>query len=156
MSRHYLVPVKDTDDADKALARIPEVLEKGDELMLLVISEVPEGELIGSQPPPTVMDPLATTGGVATGGRVGGDQPVFLGREEIMESRRQELRIALNPRIAQLNEQGYTARMEAMFSDEPGETIRDYAGDLGIKDILVTSDFHADLDSTTRDTVRTL
>ena len=156
MSKQYLIPVKDTDDAQSAITRVPSVVEKGDEVVVLIVSEIPDAELVGSKPPPHVMDPLATTGGTASEPRAGADQPEFIGREELMNMRGQELREALSSQIASLHDQGYEARVEAVFSDEPGSTIRDVAGDLNVADVYVTREFRSDLDSETQAVVKTL
>ena len=44
MSKQYLIPVKDTEDANNAIARVPGVADQGDEVVVLIVSEVPEGE----------------------------------------------------------------------------------------------------------------
>ncbi len=97
MAKQYLIPVKDVDDANRAIARVPEIADEGDEVVVLVVSEVPEAELVGSKPPPTVVDPLANSGGVSSAPRAADDVPQFIGREELMEMKGQELCEALNP-----------------------------------------------------------
>ena len=154
MSKQYLIPVKDTEDANNAIARVPGVADQGDEVVVLIVSEVPEGEYIGDSPPAQVLDPLATTGGVSSEPRAAHDQPEFLSREAIMEMRGRELCEALNPQIAALHDRGYAARVEAVFSDDPGLTIRDYAGDLNVTDVYMTPDFKSDLDSESQELVK--
>jgi hypothetical protein len=156
MTRQYLIPVKDIQDANKAIAHIPEVATQGDEVVVLVISDVPQAELVGSKPPPTVMDPLANSGGVSSAPRAADDVPQFIGREEFMEIKRRELLDALNPQIARLHELGYDARVETVFSDEPGETIRDAAGDLTVADIYITEEYRSDLDEQIQEVVKVL
>lgn len=156
MSKQYLIPVKDLKDAKNAIDRVPEFAEQGDEVVVLVVSEVPEGEYIGDVPPAQVLDPLATTGGVSSEPRAAHDQPVFLSREEIMETRGRELCEAIQPQIAALHDRGYEARVDAVFSDDPGPTIRDYAGDLKVNGVYVTRDFQSDLDSETQEVVKAL
>ncbi len=156
MSKQYLIPVKDLEDGRRAIGRVADFASEGDEIVLLIISEVPEAELVGMKPPATVTDPLATTGGVSSAPRAADDQPVFIGREELMETRGQELCDALNPEIARLHELGYKARVEAMFSDDPGETIRDYAGDLDVDDVYITEEFREDLDAETQEVVKAI
>ena len=156
MSKQYLIPVKDVEDANDAIARLSGIAERGDNIVVLVISEIPESERIGSRPPEQVMDPLATTGGVAWAPTAAHDRPEFLGREEIMEAKGQELREALDPMIARLHEQGYEARVDAVFSDEPGNTIRDVAGDLNVTDVYVTESFRSKLDDETKEVVKAL
>lgn len=156
MSRQYLIPVKDTDDAKKALTRLPEVMERDDEVVVLIVSDIPEGEMTGSAPPPTVLDPLATTGGTAAAGRAASDQPVFLGREEMMEIRGREMQEAMQPYISSLHDRGYRARAEAVFTDDAGATIRDVASDLAVTDVYITEDFRSDLDSETQERVKAL
>ena len=156
MSKQYLIPVKDTEDANTAIARVPEIAQQGDEVVILIVSEVPSGEYIGDAPPAQVLDPLATTGGVSSEPRAAHDQPEFLGREAIMEIRGRELCEALNPQIAALHDRGYEARVDAVFSDEPGPTIRDYAGDLNVSDVYMTREFQSDLDSETQELVKAL
>lgn len=156
MSKQYLIPVKDTEDANNAIARIPDIATEGDEVVVLVISEVPEGEYVGDEPPRQVLDPLATTGGVSSEPRAAHDRPVFLSREEIMETRGRELCEAIQPQIAALHDRGYGARVDAVFSDDPGLTIRDYAGDLNVAGVYMTREFQSDLDSETQEVVKAL
>jgi hypothetical protein len=156
MGKQLLLPVKDPEDAGKAIARVQDIAQPGDEVVVLVVSEVPEGEYVGDRPPAQVLDPLATTGGVSSEPRAAHDQPVFMSREEIMEVKGQELREALNPQIAALHDRGYAARVDAVFSDDPDATIRDYAQDLDVTDIYTTAEFHEQLDKETRELVRAL
>jgi hypothetical protein len=156
MGKQYLIPVKDTDDANKAIARIPQIAEQGDEVVVLIVSDVPEGELTGSAPAPTVIDPMLTTGGTTSEPRAADDIPTFLGRDEIMEMKHRELCEALDPQIAGLHDRGYSARVDAVFSDEPGATIRDYASDLNVTDVYLTPEFRSDLDEETQELVKAL
>jgi hypothetical protein len=156
MGKQYLIPVKDLADAHRAIGRVPDIAEKGDEIVLLMISEIPEPELIGSGPPETVLDPLKNSGGVSSAPRAADDVPEFIGREELMDSQGEELREAMNPEIARLHELGYQARVETMFSDKPGDTIRDYAGDLQVNDVYITKEFRDDLDKETQEVVKTI
>jgi hypothetical protein len=156
MTRQFLIPARDAEDASEAIARVPSIAREGDELVVLIVSKVPEGERVDSRPPGQVMDPLATTGGVSSEPRAAHDRPVMISREEIMEIKGREMVEALHPRIADLHDRGYGARVEAIFSDEPGAAIRDYAGDLNVTDVYLTSDFKEDLDDETQELVRTL
>jgi hypothetical protein len=150
MSKEYLIAVRDTDDAGEAISRVPSFAEPGDELVVLIVSEVPEAEIVGSRPPLQVLDPLATTGGVSSEPRAAWDRPVAMNSEELMEIRGRELCEAVDPKIASLHDLGYEARVEAVFGDEPGEAIRDYAGALNVREIYVTKAFYEDLDEDTR------
>ena len=156
MARQYLIPAKSVDDATNAISQVPSTAEAGDEIVVLIISEVPEGELTGSRPPATVLDPLATTGGVSSEPRAGADRPQFLGREEIMEIKSREILEALNPQLERLHDQGFGARGETMFSDEPGPVIIDYAGDIDANSVVVTPEFYSELDAETQKAVRSL
>jgi hypothetical protein len=156
MTRQFLIPARDTEDAGNALSRVPSFAEQGDEVVVLIVSKVPEGEQIDSSPPAQVMDPLATTGGVSSEPRAAGDRPVMIGREELMELRGREASEVLHPRIADLHKQGYGARVITIFSDDPGPAIRDYAGDINVTDVYLTPEFKAELDDETQELVRTL
>lgn len=154
MTRQFLIPAKDLEDAQNVIDRIPSFAEQGDDLVVLIVSEVPEGERIEGRPPAQVLDPLATTGGVSSEPRAAHDRPVMIGREEIMEIRGRELVESLHPRIAELHDHGYGARAEAIFSDDPGPAIRNYAEDLNVTDVYVTPEFRKELDSETQELVR--
>ena len=154
MTRRFLIPARDAEDAQNVIARVPNFAEQGDDLVILIVSRVPEGERIRGRPPAQVLDPLATTGGMSSEPRAAHDRPVMIGREEIMEIQGRELVESLHPRIAELHDRGYSARVETIFSDEPGPAIRDYAEDLNVTDVYVTSEFREDLDSETRELVR--
>lgn len=156
MAGRYLIPAKDVGDAREAISMALRFAESGDEFVVLVISDVPAGELIGSEPPATVLDPLATTGGVASSGRAGSDTPEFVGREELMEMEGREIIEAIQPHIAALHQQGFEARGQAVFSDNAGATIRDVARDISATDVLVTRDFHEELDADTQELVKAL
>jgi hypothetical protein len=156
MDREFLIAVKDTEDAGKAIARVPSIAEPGDEIVVLVISEVPESEIVAERPPTQVLDPLATTGGVSSEPRAAWDRPVAISSEELMEMKDRELHEAIDPKIASLHELGFDARVEAVFGDDPGPTIRDYAGDLNVRDVYVTRTFYDDLDEETQSQVSTL
>jgi hypothetical protein len=150
MSKEFLIPVRDTEDASEALARVPSFADAGDEIVVLIVSEVLGGEIVGSRPPSQVLDPLATTGGVSSEPRAAWDRPVAISSEEMMEMKGRELCEALDSKIAGLHELGYEARAEAVFNDDPGDAIRDYAGDLSVRDIYLTRAFYEDLDEETQ------
>ena len=156
MNRRYLIPTRSIDDAENALARLPAVMEQGDEVVAIIASDVPEAELIGSRPSARVIDPLAITGGVSSEPRATADRPVFIGREEIMDLRGRELCDALRPKIAGLLERAYSARVEALFSHDPDVTILDYATDLRATGIYVTPEFLEALDEGTWGSVQVL
>jgi hypothetical protein len=156
MHKQYLIPADSIQDAGNALDHLPSGFKPGDEVVVLIVSEVPEGELVGSRPPVTVLDPLATTGGVSSEPRAVADQPEFIGREEIMEIRGRELCEAVQPRLAALHDRGYGARVDAVFSDDPDATILDYAGDLRADAVYVTPEFAAKLDEATRESASEL
>jgi hypothetical protein len=156
MNKQYLFPVNSSEDAGNAIEHLPSEVKPGDEVVVLIVSEVPEAELIGSRPPSTVEDPLATTGGVSSEPRAADDQPVFIGREEIMEVKGRELCDAVQPKIASLHDRGLGARVEAVFSDNPDATILDYAADLRPDAVFMTPEFAGRLEEATRGTVRTL
>ena len=154
MSRQFLIPVRDTDDARSAIARVASIAEAGDEIVVLIVSTVPEGEIVDSRPPSQVLDPLATTGGVSSEPRAAHDRPVMMNREELMEIKGREMCDALSSEIASLHDRGFEGRVEALFSDEAGPTIRDYANDLGVTEICATREFREDLDAETREAVK--
>jgi hypothetical protein len=146
MSRQVLIPTQSIDDADQAVQYVGAVASPGDQVVLLVVAPVPEAEFIGTAPPPIAADATVQTTGYAAP-RAPDDMPVFVGSEDLMSRRQQEFRDVLAPRLQQLHEKGYDARLDVMFSDSPAATIRDAAGDLDTPDVYVTSDFYSHLET---------
>lgn len=142
MSKQLLIPARNVEDADDAIRSIPNVAERGDEVVVLIVAEVPDAELVGTEPPPVITEPFAGGGTGFQAPRAPSDQPVFVSSERLMELKGREMCEALSGRIEGLHNAGFEARVEAMFSDTPAETIRDLAGDLDTRDVYVTGDFY--------------
>jgi hypothetical protein len=145
MSKQLLVPVRSVEDAREALPRVEAIAESGDEIVVLVISDIPEREMVGSEPSPATMEPLAHAGTGFSTPAPASDVPVFMESEEIIEKQGQAIVNTLADDIARLHDRGYNARVEAVFSESPAATIKDTAGDLSTREVYVTSSFYEEI-----------
>lgn len=146
MSKQILIPARSVEEAKEALPRIGDIAEGGDSVVLLIIAEIPERELVGSEPSPAAIEPLAHAGTGFSTPAPASDVPVFADSDELMDERAQEIQDQLADSVAALTDQGYDSRVQVVFSDSPDSTIRDAASDLGTSEVYVTSDFHSSLD----------
>jgi hypothetical protein len=140
MSNQLLIPVQDVHDADHAIRRIPHVAQPGDTVVILAVSRIPEAEVLDTHQPTSGPIDMPQMGYQATTSP--DDAPSFISSEELMEMKGQEICESLQSRIGRLHEGGYDARVDAVFSDKPAQTIREYAADLESTAVYVTSSFH--------------
>ena len=133
-----LVPVDGIEDAEAAIRGLPNVLEPGDEVVLLAVSEEPDEELIGSRPADVIPgNPYIGPAG-ATAPVQPNDVPVFLSSDEIMERDGRDLKEALEARAASLRALGMDVRVDSVFSDKRADAVRNYARDIDPTNIAVT------------------
>jgi hypothetical protein len=145
MTMRVLVPVDGIEDAEAAIRGLPNVLEPGDEVVLLAVAEEPDAELIGSQPGEVIPgNPYIGAAGSLAPVQPN-DVPVFMSSEEIIEREGRELREALESRASSLRALGMEVRVDSFFSDERAEAILSYARNIEPTNIAATQHTYDDM-----------
>lgn len=128
MARRVLVPLDRSKGAEEALKVLPEVCEKGDEIILLSIAEPDRETQVGMRP-----GRIIRGGGMGSpGGSVGGftrpDMPVYAETsDQAIQRALDELQTYLSPKATALEEQGFSVDMAFEISSNPAEAIVEVA-----------------------------
>jgi nucleotide-binding universal stress UspA family protein len=128
MARCVLVPLDRSKGGEGALKVLPEVCEKGDEIILLSIAE-PERELQTGVRPGRII----RGGGMGSaGGTVSGftrpDMPIYgETADQALQHQLDELETYMTPKARELGEQGFVVHMAFEISSHPAEVIAEVA-----------------------------
>jgi nucleotide-binding universal stress UspA family protein len=129
MARRVLVPLDRSKSAESALKVLPEVCEKGDEVILLSIAE-PEREMqIGLRPGRVIRGTNPGSGG---GGGIAAfarpDMPIYGETgDQAIQRQLDELQDYLSPKARELTAQGFNVDMAFEISNHPAEAIVEVA-----------------------------
>jgi nucleotide-binding universal stress UspA family protein len=128
MPRRVLIPLDRSERAEAALKALPDVCEKGDELILLSVAEPGHETPMGIRPGRVIMSSgLANPGGGAAG-FARPDMPVYAETADQASQRQlDELETYLSPKAKALEEQGYGVHLAFEISNDPAQAIVEVA-----------------------------
>ena len=119
MPRRVLIPLDRTERAEDALKALPDICEKGDEVILLSIAAPEHETMTGMRPGRTI---------TRAAGIPRPDMPVYAETSDQVSQRQlDELESYLTPKARELEAAGYNVAMAFELSDHPGEAIAEVA-----------------------------
>jgi nucleotide-binding universal stress UspA family protein len=127
VARRVLVPLDRTDKAEMALKALPDLCDKGDEVILLSIAEQAQPLQRGTRPGRIVRaQVIGPAGGVAGAARP--DFPVYAETaDQAMQRQLDEMEDYMRPKSRELESQGFQVSMAFEISDDPARAIVDVA-----------------------------
>jgi len=143
VARRVLVPLDRTDKAELALKAIPELCDKGDEVVLLSIAEEERPLQRGMRPGRIVRGAVAGASGGGVAGAARPDLPVYVEtQDQAMQRQLGEMEDYMRPKARALEAQGFGVSMAFEISDDPARAIVDVARQLKPNFIVMVRTSH--------------
>lgn len=128
MPRRVLVPLDRTDRAEEALKALPQICDKGDEIILLSIAEPVSQTVKGHRPGKVVAAANVAGPGGGVPGVTWPDLPDYVETmDQTIARQLDELEGYLSPKAHALEQQGFKVDMAFEINDDAAEAIVDVA-----------------------------